>query len=161
MRKDMILFNKMKFFHKYFVFSISVAMLFMVSIPSLASADEYKRITAAELKEQLESKNPPILLDIQKKNAYQEHHFKDSVRTYAYPARTEYDLQSVVQGVRVYERTGNNVVIIGPRGGRASQRTVDYLITRGIPEEKIFILKGGIREWPYKEMLLTIEIIPH
>ena len=145
-----------------FVIATSVAMFFMLSIPvSASTSDYYKRMTAAELKERLESKNPPILLDIQKKNAYKEHHFNGSVRSYAYPAKTDYDLQSTVQGVRVYEKSGSDVVIIGPRGGRASQRTVDFLVTRGVPEEKIFILQGGMREWPYKNLLITPETFPH
>jgi rhodanese-related sulfurtransferase len=100
---------------------------------------------------------PTILVDIQNKNAYQEHHFYNSIITYAYPARTELDTQSLVQALRMYEQTQNDVVIIGPRGGRACTRTHDFLVKRGIPAEKIFILKGGIRDWPYKEMLLDLK----
>ena len=123
----------------------------------LAFADDYKRISANELKGWLESKHPTILLDIQKKNAYKEHHFYGSIRTFAYPAKTDMQLESAGQGVRMHKQTGNDVVIIGPRGGRASKRTFDFLVTRGIPEEKIFILEAGIRKWPYKKMLLNIK----
>ena len=138
---------------------ITIGMLFMISTPGLALA--FNMMTADELKVRLETKQPTILLDIQKKNAYKEHHFYGSVRTYAYPAKTDTDLQSVVQGVRMYKQSSDDVVIIGPRGGKASQRTVDFLVTRSIPEEKIFILQGGIRKWPHKEMLLTIKTLPH
>lgn len=131
----------------------------MSSMPALALA--FNMMTADELKVRLETKQPTILLDIQKKNAYKEHHFEGSIRTYAYPARTDADLESAVQGVRKHEQTGNDVVIIGPRGGKASQRTVGFLITRGIPEENIFILQGGITKWPYKEMLLNIKTFNH
>lgn len=131
------------------------AMLLIMSIPGLALA--YNMMTADELKVRLDTKEPTILLDIQKKNAYLEHHFFGSVRTYAYPAKTDADLQSAIQGVRMFDQTGNDVVIISPRGGRAAQRTVDYLITRRVPEEKIFILQGGLRDWPYKNMLLNIK----
>lgn len=123
--------------------------------PGLASA--YNLMEPDALKVRLETKEPTILVDIQPKNAYKEHHFFGSVRTYAYPAKTEMDTQSLVQAVRMYESYGNDVVIISPRGGRASRRTYDFLITRGIPEEKLSILKGGIREWPYKELLLNIK----
>ena len=138
---------------------VTIGMLFMISVPGLVFA--FNMMTADELKVRLETKQPTILLDIQKKNAYKEHHFYGSVRTYAYPSKTDTDLQSVVQGVRMYEQSGNDVVIIGPRGGKASQRTVDFLTTRSIPEEKIFILQGGIRNWPHKEMLLSIKTLPH
>jgi len=138
---------------------VTIGILYMMSIPGIVLA--YNMMTADELKVRLEKKQPTILLDIQKKNAYKEHHFYGSVRTYAYPAKTETDLQSVVQGVRMHQQSGNDVVIIGPRGGKASQRTVDFLITRSIPEENIFILQGGIRKWPHEEMLLSIKTLPH
>ena len=138
---------------------LTIGILYMMSIPGIVHA--YNMMTADELKLRLETKQPTILLDIQKKNAYKENHFYGSVRTYAYPAKTDTDLQSVVQGVRLYAQSGNDVVIVGPRGGKASQRTVDFLITRSIPEEKIFILQGGIRNWPYREMLLSIKTLPH
>ena len=133
----------------------TILMLFMMSIPGVALA--YTMMTADELKIRLDTKEPTILLDIQQTNAYKEHHFFGAVRTYAYPAKTDTDLESVIQGVRLFEQNGNDIVVIGPRGGRASQRTVDYLITRGVPEEKIFILEGGIKNWPYKNMLLDIK----
>ena len=131
----------------------------MMSIPGLALA--FNMMTADELKVRLDAKQPTILLDIQKKNAYKEHHFYGSIRTYAYPAKTDADLESAIQGVRKHEQTGNDIVIIGPRGGKASQRTVGFLITRGIPEEKIFILQGGLKKWPYKKMLLNIKTFNH
>jgi rhodanese-related sulfurtransferase len=135
-------------------FTIAV-MLIMLSIPGLALA--YNMMTADELKVRLDTSEPTILLDIQKKTAYDEHHFYGSVRTHAYPAKTDTDLQSAIQGVRMFEQTGNSIVVIGPRGGRPSQRTVDYLITRGVPEDKIFILEGGINDWPHQKMLLNIK----
>ena len=133
----------------------TIVMLVMMSIPGFALA--FNMMTADELKVRLDTKVPTILLDIQKKNAYKEHHFYGSIRTYAYPAKNDSDLQSAVQGVRMHEQTGNDIIIVGPRGGRASQRTTDFLITRGVPEEKIFILKGGLKKWPYKKMLLNIK----
>lgn len=130
-------------------------LVFLLSMPAAALA--YNMMKADELKVRIETKQPTILLDIQKKNAYKEHHFFGSVRTFAYPAKTDLQLESVVQGVRIHNQTGDDIVIIGPRGGRASKRTFDFLVTRGVPEGKIFILDGGIRQWPYKKMLLNIK----
>ena len=130
-------------------------LVFFLTMPAVALA--YNMMKADELKVRIETKQPTILLDIQKKNAYKEHHFFGSIRTFAYPAKTDMQLESAVQGVRMHQQTGDDVVIIGPRGGRAAKRTFDFLVTRGIPEEKIFILEGGIREWPYKKMLLNIK----
>ena len=141
-------------FKRKYIFTI-IMMLCMTGIPGLAQA--YNMMTADQLKLRLDTKEPTILLDIQKENAYKEHHFYGSISTYAYPAKTDTDLQSVIQGVRVHEQTGNDIVIIGPRGGRASKRTTEFLMTRGVPEEKIYILEDGIKKWPYPKMLLNIK----
>jgi len=133
----------------------SILAVLMMSIPVLASA--YNLMEPEDLKVRLDTSQPTILVDIQPKNAYKEHHFYGSIRTFAYPAKTETDTESLVQGVRMFETTGNDVVIISPRGGRASKRAYDFLVSRGIPEEKMFILKGGINDWPHKEMLLNIK----
>ncbi len=119
--------------------------IFVLLMVSLAGAEDFKLKDPEDFKIRLDAGQQTILVDIQNKNAYKEHHFYGSIRTHAYPAKTELDTQSLVQAVRLYERTQNDVVIIGPRGGRACRRTQDFLITRGIPIEKFFILKGGIK----------------
>lgn len=141
--------------YKEKILTLASLLLFMFCLPTVALA--YNMMKADDLKVRIETKQPTILLDIQKKNAYKEHHFYGSIRTFAYPAKTDMQLESAVQGVRMHKQTGNDVVIIGPRGGRASKRTFDFLVTRGIPEDKIFILEGGIKKWPYKKMLLNIK----
>ncbi|MHB1348290.1 MAG: rhodanese-like domain-containing protein [Desulfobulbus sp.] len=138
---------------KKFFFAWLVSLV-LAGMPGLALA--YNLIEPDALKARIESKQPTILVDIQPKNAYNEHHFFGSVRTFAYPAKTDMDTNSLIQAVRLFESNGNEVVIIGPRGTRAEQRTVDFLASRGIPEDKLFILKGGINGWPYKNMLLNI-----
>ena len=134
---------------------ICLTSMLLIGMPILGLA--YNLMEAEDLKLRIDGKQPTILVDIQPKNAYNEHHFYGAIRTFAYPAKTETDTESLVQAVRMYESTGNEVVIIGPRGGRPEQRSLDFLVGRGIPEEKLFILKGGINGWPYKEMLLNIK----
>ncbi len=138
------------------IFPAIILTLAMMAAPAFGGGN-YKYMQPDDLKIRLDTNQPTILVDIQPKNAYKEHHFYGSIRTYAYPAKTERDTQSLVQAVRMHETTGNDVVIISPRGGRASKRTYDFLVSRGIPEEKLFILKGGLRKWPYKKMLLNIK----
>jgi rhodanese-related sulfurtransferase len=128
--------------------------LVLAGMPALGLA--YNLMGPEDLKLRIDSGQPPILVDIQPKNAFNEHHFFGSIRTYAYPAKTEKDTDSLVQAVRMYKSTGNEVIIIGPRGGRAEQRAHNFLAGRGIPEGKLYILKGGIGAWPYKEMLQNI-----
>ena len=56
----------------------------------------------------------------------------------------------------MFEKTGSPIVIVGPRGTSGARRACEYLLEQGIPQEKIFLLDGGIRDWPYKEMLMDI-----
>ncbi|MDH3328651.1 MAG: rhodanese-like domain-containing protein [Desulfobulbaceae bacterium] len=147
-------YNRVKIIRRL-IWLTGLLALLLVSLT--AGAADYKFIDPENFKIRLDTNEPTILVDIQKKNAYREHHFYGSIRTFAYPAKTELDTQSLVQAVRIYEQTQNDVVIIGPRGGRACKRTYDFLVTRGIPGEKIYILTGGINHWPYKEMLLDIK----
>lgn len=137
---------------------ICLTGLLVLILASWAAAEvDYKYMDPEDLKIRLDTHEPTILVDIQKKNAFREHHFYGSIKTYAYPAKTELDTQSLVQAVHMYEQTQNKIVIIGPRGGRASKRTYDYLVSRGVPEDHISILRGGIKSWPYPEMLLDIK----
>jgi len=138
-------------------FLAAMSLIFVCSPLYAATTTVYNEMEPADLKVLLDTKQPVILVDIQKKNAYKEHHFYGSIRTFAYPAKTDSDKHSLVQAVTMYETNQNKVVIVGPRGGRASKRSYDFLAGKGIPEESLFILKGGIKKWPYKEMLLNIK----
>lgn len=129
--------------------------LLLAGMPSLCLA--YNLMAAKDLKTRLDAKQPTILVDIQTKNAYNEHHFYGAVRTYAYPAKTDAETDSLVQAVRLFQSTGHDVVIIGPRGGKAEERSLDFLVSRGIPENKMSILKGGIDAWPYQDLLLNLK----
>lgn len=133
------------------------AMLAVLLFAAAAAAAEYRYMDPEDLKIRIDTHQPTILVDIQKKNAFREHHFYGSIRTYAYPVRTEFDTESLIQAVHMHEQTQDDIVIIGPRGGRASKRTQDYLVSRGVPAASIYILKGGIKDWPYPDMLLNIK----
>lgn len=134
---------------------IPLLLVILALVPGRIQA--YTLMLPEDLKARLDAEKPPIIVDIQPKNGYNERHFYGSVRTFAYPAKTERDTDSLVQAVRMYNATGNTVVIVGPRGGKAEERTVDFLVSRGILEEKLSILKGGINGWPHQEILLRIE----
>lgn len=134
---------------------ISVTALLAICTPVFAFA--YNLMEQEDLKIRLDSGQPLILVDIQPENAYREHHFYGSLATYAYPVKTEPETRKLDQAVSLHQTTGYDVVIIGPRGGMAAKRTHDFLADRGVPEEKLFILRGGISQWPYRKMLLNIK----
>ena len=45
------------------------------------------------------------------------------------------------------------VVIVCPRGGGGAKRTYEYFAEKGIPADRLFILKGGQAGWPFEELL--------
>jgi rhodanese-related sulfurtransferase len=132
-----------------------VLILLSLLSAGLAAADGYQYMEAGELKFRLDTGEPTILVDIQDKNSYQEHHLYSATPTYAYPARSEEDLGKLDKVVEDCRQNPGDIVILGLRGGRASQRTHDYLVSRGIPAGRIHILQGGLKEWPFQDMVFN------
>jgi molybdopterin synthase sulfurtransferase len=138
-----------------------VVFVLVSAVPAMYApvfAFAYNLMEPEDLKIRLDSSQTLILLDIQPENDYREHHFYGSLATFAYPVKTELETRNLEQAVSVYRETRLDIVIISPRGGRAAQRTHDFLIGSGVPEAQLFILKGGIRQWPYREMLLNTRL---
>ncbi len=119
-----------------------------------AGAAEVNRLGADQLKGWLAQKKPVILADIQKQREYEKHHFFGSIETDAYPVKQDVEKRRLDTVIRMFNKTGNPVVVIGPRGTNAAKRAAMYLIEQGVPADKVFILDGGIKKWPDQEELL-------
>ncbi len=133
-----------------------LVVLLLGLVVATAEAAELNYMDAASLKERLSSKKPLVLADIQKPHDFKKHHFFAAVETDAYPVKSASDKGKLDVVRHMFQKTGNNVIVIGPRGGSASERAAKSLIELGIPAEKVFILKGGIKKWPDQEMLLDV-----
>lgn len=95
-----------------------------------------------------------IIVDIQPHEDFVKGHFKGSIETNAFPANTEELRKRLDKALPVINSQPQDpVVIICPRGRSGAQNTYDYLKKNGIPESRLFILKGGIAGWPYPELL--------
>ncbi len=134
---------------------ILMSALFLLSA-AWATAAEINYIPADDFKAIIENNTPVIIADIQKPKDFQKHQFYGSIETSAYPVKTETQQQLLDKVVEMFEKTGNQVVIVGPRGTSAAKRAFKYLLDEAIPAEKLLILKGGIKEWPYKELLIDV-----
>ncbi len=121
-----------------------------------AGAADFQYVDAAQFKQWLAAKKPLILADIQKLPDYRKHHFYGAIGTTAYPVKSDADRAKLMNVVEMFEKTGNMVVIIGPRGKASARRAFAFLVENGVPREKIVILTGGIHDWPDREMLLDI-----
>ena len=117
--------------------------------------ENFNYVKAEDFKQWLESGKEMVLVDIQVKDEFSRHHFKDSIETNAFPVETEEQRKMIDQAVTTAKAAGTDVVVLCPRGGGGAKRCYTYLKDQGIPEEKIFILEGGVDKWPHKEMLLS------
>ncbi|MFP7755383.1 rhodanese-like domain-containing protein [Thermodesulfobacteriota bacterium B35] len=123
---------------------------------TIVGAADLNYVDATQFKQWLAEKRPLILADIQKLPDYRKHHFYGAIGTTAYPVKSDADRSKLAAVVEMFRKTGNMVVIIGPRGKASARRAFVFLVEQGIPGDKIVILTGGIHDWPDREMLLDI-----
>lgn len=133
---------------KYLV--LTFAFLFLLS--SAAMAANY--VKPDEFKKWLESGKKMFIVDIQPAKDFEKHHFKGSIETNAFPVKTEEEKKRLDKVVPQIMSTKDDVVIICPRGKGGASNTYEYLKSRGVPENRLYILEGGIADWPYKEMFI-------
>jgi rhodanese-related sulfurtransferase len=118
---------------------------------SLALAANY--IDPDELKLMIQQKKDVVIVDIQPAGEFEQHYLKGSIETNAFPAKNPDEKQRLDAALPVINASSAPVVIICPRGGSGAKNSYDYLQSRGIPEDRLLILKGGIAGWPHQEML--------
>jgi len=134
-------------------FIVPILCLFC-TVTSFAANVNY--LAADALKTMFDNNQRLVIADIQKPGEFKKHHFYSAIETAAYPVKTEARRQRLDKVVEMYEKTGNPIVIVGPRGTSASKRAYQYLLDQDVDEDEIFILKGGIKDWPYKEFLIDM-----
>lgn len=136
---------------KKLVFIICVVFL---GLAQTSLASDYKYLSANELKGWLEAAKPLLLVDIQEKKDFANHHIKGALETNAYPVKSAAELQTLAQAV-IKEKDYEAVIVICPRGKGGAKRAYDYLKGQGVPEAKLSILTDGMEKWPYKEWVDT------
>ncbi|MFH2121887.1 MAG: rhodanese-like domain-containing protein [Pseudomonadota bacterium] len=135
---------------------IAVLAVLILGLLNMAALFEtFNYVKADDFKQWLDSGKAMILVDIQVKDEFSLHHFKDSIETNAFPVETEEQRKMIDPAVAAAKKADTDVVVICPRGGGGAKRCYSYLKAQGIPEEKLFILEGGVAKWPHKEMLVS------
>ncbi|BAU23117.1 hypothetical protein THC_0726 [Caldimicrobium thiodismutans] len=125
-----------------------MAMLFMAKASFATNFLEPQ-----EFKKWLETGKKVIIVDIQPHEDFVKHHFKGSIETNAFPANNDDLKKRIDKALPIIINSNDPVVIICPRGRSGAQNTYDYLKSKGVPESRLFILKGGMAGWPYPELL--------
>ena len=135
------------------ILSASLFLLLAAVVAQASGVVNY--IDSADFMKYLKEKKSVYMVDIQKKNDYLRHHFYGALPTYAYPVRSGHDRAALAAVVAELKKTDDPVVIIGPRGRRASQRAYSFLLQQGIDSRRLSVLRKGIRGWPRPEILLN------
>ena len=120
-----------------------------------AADDPFNYITPDETKSKIETGEVMTLLDIQVEDEYTRHHIKGSLPTYAYPVKSDAEKARLDKVISDLSSRTDPIVIICPRGGGGAKRTFEYLASRGIESERMFILEKGQSGWPYPQFIVT------
>lgn len=107
------------------------------------------------LKQWLESRRPVILIDLQPADAFRQRHIRGSVMTNAYSVETAEQKKRLDSALPRIKSSDRAVVIIhapGKMGRIGGGNAYDYFVSRGVAESRIFILNGGIDNFPYENL---------
>ncbi|BCR03441.1 hypothetical protein DESUT3_05100 [Desulfuromonas versatilis] len=137
---------------KWFGRAICGLVLALLCSGGAVSADSYNYLSPEAVRQNLESRVPMLLVDIQVEEEFAAHHLPGALATFAYPVKTEAEkarLDAVVEKLNASEEP---VVIVCPRGGGGAERAYQHLQASGIPAGRLFILEKGQDGWPYPEL---------
>ncbi len=101
------------------------------------------------------AQNRSIIIDVQPYAAYVKGHFPDSYATFAYPVKTTEQKEKLDALLSVINQSEKPVVLVCPGGITGAPNARMHLLSRGVPNERLFILKGGTSGWPWKNMLIS------
>jgi len=127
------------------------AAILMLTVATVFAAD-YNFVSPERFKEDLASGKKIIIVDIQVPGEFVNSHFKGSLETNAYPAKTDEERMRLDAVLATINDSQDEVVIVCPRGGGGAKNTYDYLKSKGVAEKRLFILEKGMAGWPYPEM---------
>lgn len=130
--------------------SILLTLLLTLAASTVFAAQYIK---PDELKQNLEQKKPVVIVDIQTAEEFAKHHLDSSLETNAYPVKSNEEQKRLDTTLATINSSTAPVVIICPRGKGGAINSYEYLKTQGVPEERLFILEGGMSGWPYQELL--------
>jgi rhodanese-related sulfurtransferase len=120
---------------------------------ALLYASQHNMIKPEELKNWLTSGKKVILVDIQPHEDFVKGYIKGAIETNAFPASKDEERKRLDKVLPIIQKSNDPVVIICPRGRSGAKNSYDYLKSKGVPENRLYILEGGMAGWPYPELL--------
>jgi len=129
---------------------ISIALFVFSAAQALAQ----NYVKPDQFKQWIETSKPVQIVDIQPAADFAKQHFKNSIQTNAFPAKSAEEKQKLDAVLPGLQSSKDDIVIICPRGGGGAKNTYEHLKAKGIPESRLFILEKGIQGWPFPEMFV-------
>jgi rhodanese-related sulfurtransferase len=131
---------------------VCLALVALFLVPHIALASNY--VKPDVFKQWLTDNRPLVIVDIQTAEDFGNHHFKGSIETNAFPAKSDEAKKLLDKTLPKIQTSKGDVVIICPMGKGGARNTYDYLKSKGVPENRLFILEGGIDGWPYPDLFV-------
>ncbi|HYQ48135.1 MAG TPA: rhodanese-like domain-containing protein [Thermodesulfovibrionales bacterium] len=107
------------------------------------------------LKQWLETRRSVILIDLQPAGAFRQRHIRGSVMTNAYSVETSEQKKMLDSTLKRINESDSSVVIVhapGKMGRIGAGNAYDYFISKGVAQNRLFVLNGGIDNWPYENL---------
>lgn len=131
---------------------LAFAVIALYALPALALG--YNYVSTADFKKWLETGKQVKILDIQVPAEFQQHHFKGSIQSNAFPVKSAEEKLKLDKVLPQLDGE-DEIVVVCPRGGGGAKNTYDYLKSKGIAEKRLVILEGGMQGWPYQELAVS------
>ncbi len=96
-----------------------------------------------------------LVVDVQTYGGYMQMHFPGSLTTHAYPVRTPEQKKRVEAVIPAIKKTKKPVVLVCPGGITGAPNARLHLISKGIPNRRLYVLRGGTWAFPWKDMLVS------
>lgn len=130
--------------------ALSLAFTLLAAGPAMAA----NYITPANLKKILDAKQEVIMVDIQPAADFAKQHLPGSIETNAFPAKSDEEKGRLDKALPAINGSKAPVIVLCPRGKSGAKNSYDYLQSKGVVENRLQILEGGIADWPYGEMFV-------
>ena len=94
------------------------------------------------------------MVDIQPAADFAKQHLPGSIETNAFPAKSDEEKGRLNKALPAINASKAPVIVLCPRGKSGAKNSYDYLQSKGVAENRLQILEGGIADWPYGGMFV-------
>lgn len=115
----------------------------------------YQYVTPEEMKAKIEAGEDMILLSVQTRSSYKtDGHLAGSIETKAYPANTADLRKRLAKETDALTESTAPIYVMCMEGKAGAENAISYYVNeQKMDQTRFYIIEGGIKGWPYPEML--------